>query len=106
MSKKEGEIIFPLKPTGPPKVWKTIEIKKKDTDVPIKFSIQEIPEDRFEDVIDHMCKYFLADEPMSNSLSKSFFFFFFSRIFLIEAQFWNKKLYDNMIKIDYDHVFT
>lgn len=69
MSKKEGEIIFPLKPAGPPKVWKTIEIKKKDTDVPIKFSIQEIPEDRFEDVIDHMCKYFLADEPMSNSLN-------------------------------------
>ncbi|XP_043797906.1 arylalkylamine N-acetyltransferase-like 2 [Apis laboriosa] len=69
MSKKEEEIIFPLKPVGPPKVWKIIETKKKDTGAPIKFSIQQIPEDRYEDVIDHMCKYFIADEPMSNSLN-------------------------------------
>lgn len=98
MSKKEGEIIFPIKPAGPPRVWKIIETKRKDTGAPIKFSIQEIPEDRYEDVIDHMCKYFIADEPMSDSLGKSFFSFssqvyiyiyFFNRSIILEQ---NKKI--------------
>lgn len=101
MSKKEGEIIFPIKPAGPPKVWKIIETKRKDTGAPIKFSIQEIPEDRYEDVIDHMCKYFIADEPMSDFLGKSFFSFssededIFNRSIILDK---TKKLHDGDIK--------
>ncbi|XP_025994415.1 uncharacterized protein LOC105207188 isoform X2 [Solenopsis invicta] len=45
----------------PPKVWKTIEKKDKDGKV-MKFTIQEIPEDRYEEAVQHMCNYFLADE--------------------------------------------
>ncbi|KYN03213.1 PREDICTED: uncharacterized protein LOC108773584 [Cyphomyrmex costatus] len=52
-----------IKPLGqPPKVWKVIEKKAKDGKL-MKFTIQEIPEDRYEDAIQHMCTYFLEDEP-------------------------------------------
>ncbi|XP_011056699.1 PREDICTED: uncharacterized protein LOC105147411 [Acromyrmex echinatior] len=52
-----------VKPLGqPPKVWQVIEKKNKDGKL-MKFTIQEIPEDRYEDAIQHMCTYFLVDEP-------------------------------------------
>lgn len=100
MSKKEGEIIFPLKPAGSPKVWKIIETKNKDTGASTKFSIQEIPEDRYQEVIDHMCKYFIEDEPISNSLSKSFFFFFLSLSYIFNRSnnSETKKLHGNIIR--------
>ncbi|XP_011707011.1 PREDICTED: uncharacterized protein LOC105462181, partial [Wasmannia auropunctata] len=42
-------------------------IEKTDKDGKLlKFTIQEIPEDRYEDAIEHMCTYFLADEPTCN----------------------------------------
>lgn len=100
MSKKEGEIIFPLKPAGPPKVWKIIETKNKDTGASTKFSIQEIPKDRYQEVIDHMCKYFIEDEPISNSLSKSFFFFSLSLSYIFNRSnnSETKKLHGNIIR--------
>ena len=55
----------------PPKVWKLIE-KMSQNGKPMKFTIQEIPEDRYEDALKHMCTYFIADEPISQYLSKSF----------------------------------
>jgi len=59
-----------IKPLGqPPKVWKLIEKMDKDGKL-IKFTIQEIPEDRYEDTVQHMCTYFLADEPICNYLGK------------------------------------
>jgi len=59
-----------IKPLGqPPKVWKLIEKMDKDGKL-IKFTIQEIPEDRYEDTVQHMCTYFLADEPLCNCLGK------------------------------------
>ncbi|XP_071877516.1 arylalkylamine N-acetyltransferase-like 2 isoform X1 [Bombus fervidus] len=72
MSKSEGcepSVTFPIKPPGPPKVWKIVEIKKKNADVPIRFTIQEVPEDRYEEVVEHMCKYFIADEPMCKCIN-------------------------------------
>lgn len=54
----------------PPKVWKLIE-KIDKNGKPMKFTIQEIPEDRYEDAVQHMCEYFLADEPTCQCLSKS-----------------------------------
>ncbi|XP_024888858.1 uncharacterized protein LOC112465524 [Temnothorax curvispinosus] len=52
-----------IKPSGqPPKVWKLIE-KTDKNGKPMKFTIQEIPEDRYEDAVQHMCTYYLVDEP-------------------------------------------
>jgi len=53
----------------PPKVWQVIEKTDKDGK-PMKFTIQEIPEDRYEDAVEHMCTFFLADEPTCQCLSK------------------------------------
>lgn len=88
MSKGEGcepSVKFPIKPPGPPKVWKIVEIKKKDADVPIRFTIQEVPEDRYDDVIEHMCKYFLADEPMCKCTSKFVLLFYKSSNFNVNV---------------------
>ncbi|XP_032685192.1 uncharacterized protein LOC116850699 [Odontomachus brunneus] len=53
-----------VKPPGPPKIWDVIEKTGKERDGrPIKFTIQEISADRIEDALEHMCTYFLADEP-------------------------------------------
>ncbi|XP_012221780.1 uncharacterized protein [Linepithema humile] len=49
-------------PGQPPKVWQLLEKVGKDGK-PLKFTIQEIPEDRYEEAIQHMCKNFVADEP-------------------------------------------
>ncbi|XP_014479685.1 PREDICTED: uncharacterized protein LOC106746984 [Dinoponera quadriceps] len=51
-----------IRPPGPPKIWEVVEKIGRDGR-PIKFTIQEIPEDRSEDAIDHMCQYFMVDEP-------------------------------------------
>lgn len=75
-------IPFSIKPPGPPKVWKVVEIKKKDAVAPIRFTIQEIPEDRYEEVAEYMCKYFIPDEPMCKSVGKFFFSPFLSYILL------------------------
>ncbi|XP_011704618.1 PREDICTED: uncharacterized protein LOC105459946 [Wasmannia auropunctata] len=55
-------------PGEPPKVWKHIEKTDKDGKL-MKFTIQEIPEDRYDDAIEHMCTYFLADEPTCSCLN-------------------------------------
>lgn len=74
---KNGEcksnVTFSIKPPGPPKVWDVVELKIKTSETPIKFSIQEIPEDRYPELIELMCSDFIADEPLCKSLSKSFF---------------------------------
>ncbi|XP_076686734.1 arylalkylamine N-acetyltransferase-like 2 [Andrena cerasifolii] len=73
MDKQEATkppVSFPLKPPGQAKVWKVVEcVKKGSNEAPIKFSIQEIPEDRYQDVIDHMCTYFISDEPICNCMN-------------------------------------
>lgn len=63
--KKKPQVTFPLKPPGQTKVWKIVEAAVKGRQgPPVKFTIQEIPEDRYEDAIEHMCTYFIADEPI------------------------------------------
>ncbi|CAL1682376.1 unnamed protein product [Lasius platythorax] len=58
-----------IKPPGqPPKIWKSIEKVNKEGKT-IKFTIQEIPEDRHEDAVQHMCTYFLTDEPICQCLN-------------------------------------
>lgn len=64
-----SSISFPIKPPGSCKVWKVIELKRKDWKTPIKFTIQEVPEDRYEEVIEHMCTYFIPQEPMCKCMN-------------------------------------
>jgi len=57
---------------GPLKVWQIVEGQQKledGTAQPIKFSIQELPENRYEEAIDFMMKYFLVDEPIAKLLN-------------------------------------
>lgn len=61
--KKAIESMLRIKPLGqPPKVWQRLEKVGKDGKL-LKFTIQEIPEDRYDEAIEHMCTYFVADEP-------------------------------------------
>lgn len=63
--KKKPQVTFPFKTPGKAKVWKVVETAIKGRPgPPVKFIIQEVPEERYEEVIDHMCTYFIADEPM------------------------------------------
>ncbi|EFN65302.1 hypothetical protein EAG_07237 [Camponotus floridanus] len=58
-----------VKPPGQPsKIWRSIE-KVTNDGKSTKFTIQEIPEDRYEDAVKHMCTYFLADEPTCQCLN-------------------------------------
>lgn len=67
--KKAMENLPRIKPPGqPPKIWKSVE-KVTNDGKQIKFTIQEIPEDRYEDAVQHMCTYFLADEPTCECLN-------------------------------------
>ncbi|XP_011700256.1 PREDICTED: uncharacterized protein LOC105457337 [Wasmannia auropunctata] len=55
-------------PNQPPRIWKQIEKVNKDGKL-TKFTIQEIPEDRYEDVVKHMCTYLIPDEPICQCLN-------------------------------------
>lgn len=59
-----------FKPPGSPKIWEVVEKTNKDGRS-LKFTIQDIPEERNEEAVEHMCKYFLADEPTCACFSKS-----------------------------------
>lgn len=49
---------------GSLRVWNVVEGKEKTADgETLRFSIQEIPEDRYEDAVDLMCDIYLQDEP-------------------------------------------
>ncbi|XP_011056693.1 PREDICTED: uncharacterized protein LOC105147407 isoform X2 [Acromyrmex echinatior] len=66
---KETDKMMRVKSLGQsPKVLQMIEKKNKDGKL-MKFTIQEIPEDRYEDAIHHMCTYFLVDEPTCQCLN-------------------------------------
>ncbi|CAK9815414.1 Arylalkylamine N-acetyltransferase-like 2 [Anthophora quadrimaculata] len=68
MSKNKGYKL-PMKQPGVEKVWKYVEVTKKNEDKPMRFCIQEIPEDMYEDVVEHMCTYFISDEPMCKCIN-------------------------------------
>ncbi|XP_034946060.1 uncharacterized protein [Chelonus insularis] len=56
------------RPNGPPKVWNTVEIVKSDGET-IQFTIEEIPVDRYDEVVEHMCSIFIQDEAMCSSMN-------------------------------------
>ena len=64
------------RPQGPPSVWRIVEGMEKSEDGSTrsdKFSIQEVPDNRRNEVIEFMLKYFIADEPICKSLRKCAF---------------------------------
>lgn len=84
------------RPAGPLNVWRVLEGEERlpgEPARPVRFSIQDIPESRYDEVVTHMCDCFLAEEVTCKSLSKRhapfapdriivlspFLFFFFFR---------------------------
>lgn len=66
--KAKNETGAPSRPPGTEKVWAVVESAKQTVQgKPLKFSIQEIPEDRYEEVVHHLCTYFIHDEPTCQS---------------------------------------
>lgn len=54
-----------------PIVWRTFEAKEsKDSDQLVKYIIQDLPEDRFEDAIPHMTEYYMVDHPLAQATSE------------------------------------
>lgn len=45
-----------------PNVWTTFKAKDLDSDELVEYRIQDVPEDRFDDVIQHMIDNFCRDE--------------------------------------------
>ncbi|XP_031826761.1 uncharacterized protein LOC116424468 [Nomia melanderi] len=64
MSNETAKRPVTFKTPGQSKVWKVVEAVVKGQQEPTKFTIRELPEDRYEDAIDHMCTYFIAEEPI------------------------------------------
>lgn len=61
--------VRPLDKVPFPNVWLEFEAREsKNSDKLIKYRIQDLPEDRFDDAIQHMKDYYLADEPLSKSI--------------------------------------
>ncbi|XP_048516181.1 uncharacterized protein LOC105691588 isoform X1 [Athalia rosae] len=53
------------RPAGPPRVWRVVDGRKEmpDGEIP-KFSIQEVPAEMEDDVIDFIEKHFIIEEPL------------------------------------------
>lgn len=104
MNKKEAKkppVSFPIKTPGQTKVWRVIEsVKKGSQEAPIKITIQEIPEDRYEDILEHMCTYFIADEPICKCISK---FSHFNYRFLLN--FWRLSSKPSLISLNCDNYY-
>ncbi|XP_043276908.1 uncharacterized protein [Venturia canescens] len=53
---------------GASRVWRLIESSSKSNGKEIeKISIESIPEDRYDEAVDFLCKYYIADEPLCQS---------------------------------------
>ena len=51
-----------------PNVWLRFKAKDTESDKLVEYRIQDLPEDRFEDAIQHMTDNYLVDEPIAKSL--------------------------------------
>lgn len=50
-----------------PSVWLTFKAKAPDSDELVNYTVQDLPEDRFEEAIEHLIGVFIHDEPMCRS---------------------------------------
>lgn len=61
-----------------PNVWLEFTAKEsKNSDRIIKYWIQDLPEDRFDEAIEHIAEYFLPYAPISKFFGNQFIFFNF-----------------------------
>ena len=56
------------RPPGPVNIWKVLDLLW--TGIPIRITIQEIPEESYDDVVKFMCQDFLKEEPIFKRFSK------------------------------------
>lgn len=62
--------VRPLDKVPYPNVWLEFEAKEsKTSDKIVKYRIQDLPEDRFDEAIQHLNENFIADEPISRFFS-------------------------------------
>ena len=54
-----------------PQVWATFKGNVTENGKCLEYVIQDVTEDMYEDVLQHMVRYFLVREPMCGSLGKS-----------------------------------
>lgn len=84
------------RPAGPLNVWKIIEAEERlagGANKRVRLSIQDVPAERYEEAIKHMCDYFIVDEVTCKSLSMyhifydkfcGLLFYFYCDIFFVE----------------------
>ncbi|XP_058452607.1 uncharacterized protein LOC131431112 [Malaya genurostris] len=58
--------VRPEQPTIPT-VWYTFQAKNVDSDRLVNYRVEDLTEDRYEDVVRHMSEHFLTDEPLCQS---------------------------------------
>ncbi|KAK0166802.1 hypothetical protein PV327_004285 [Microctonus hyperodae] len=58
------------RPIGPLRVWRNIELINSHGNK-IQISIEDIPEDQYPEVLDHMCTFFIKDETTLSSMNIS-----------------------------------
>ncbi|XP_053698420.1 uncharacterized protein LOC128745385 [Sabethes cyaneus] len=52
-----------------PKVWHRFQVRNPSTGTVETYCVQDLPPHRLDDAIEHMCRYFLCDEPICASLN-------------------------------------
>lgn len=57
-----------------PKIWTTFHARDIDSEKIVEYRIQDLPENRFADAVEHMVSNYLKDEPMTHVLSKFYCF--------------------------------
>lgn len=78
--------IRPLDVVPYPNVWLEFEAKEsKFSGKLVKYRIQDLPENRFHDAVQHMNEYYLVDEPLSKSIGKQRMWYKFDLVELIET---------------------
>lgn len=61
-----------------PSVWLTFKAKDLNSENLVEYRVQDLPVNRYDEAIDHMCSNFLVDEPMSKSLGKLYYIWYWN----------------------------
>lgn len=54
-----------------PRIWRSFMARDLDSDKPIEYRVQDLPESRYDDAINHLEKFYLKGEPVSQALGIS-----------------------------------
>lgn len=58
------------KTTEYPKVWRKFKARGLNTNQLVEYRIQDLPESRFDDALNHMVTNYMMAEPVTQALSK------------------------------------